>query len=56
MSTKESEKSCLDCGHVPGKCDCLCCCPISKIGCPTCVAPVLAYRGIKKIINKIKNN
>lgn len=46
--------TCKECNHTKGDCDCLCCCSISKIGCPTCIVPVLAYRGIKKLIRKIK--
>ncbi len=42
--------NCKDCGHVKGKCDCLCCCAISKMGCPSCIIPMLCYRGIKKLI------
>jgi len=45
---------CDNCKHENGTCDCLCCCSISKIGCPTCIIPVLAYRGIKKLFRKIK--
>jgi len=44
---------CDNCKHENGACDCLGCCSISKIGCPTCIIPVLAYRGIKKLFRKI---
>lgn len=47
--------NCQECNHPNGSCDCFCCCSISKIGCPTCVVPVLAYRGIKKLIRKAKS-
>jgi len=46
------DMTCKDCNHSKGECDCLCCCSISKIGCPTCVIPVLVYRGIKKLLRK----
>jgi len=46
--------TCEECNHAKGECECLCCCSISKIGCPTCIIPVLVYRGIKKIIRKSK--
>ena len=46
--------TCQNCNHVKGECECWCCCPISAIGCPTCIIPVLTYRGIKKLIGKSK--
>jgi hypothetical protein len=46
--------TCEECNHTKGECECLCCCSISKIGCSTCIIPVLVYRGIKKIIRKSK--
>lgn len=45
---------CEECKHQKDKCDCLCCCSISKIGCPSCILPVLAYRQVKKLIRKMK--
>ncbi len=54
MNTEKNEIKCADCGHNKGKCECLCCCPISKIGCLTCIGPVLAYRGIKKLLRKVR--
>ena len=54
LSPKVKDMICDDCNHSKGDCDCLCCCSIAKIGCPTCIVPVLAYRGIKKLIRKIK--
>lgn len=44
--------TCNECNHAKGECECLCCCSISKIGCPTCIIPVLVYRGIKKLIRR----
>ena len=55
MNKKENLNTCNDCHHIKGDCNCLCCCSILKIGCPTCMVPVLAYRGIKKLIRKAKN-
>ena len=46
------DMTCKDGNHPKGKCDCLCCCSISKIGCPTCIVPVLVYRGIKKLLGR----
>jgi len=43
-----------DCNHEKNQCDCMCCCSISKIGCPSCIVPVLCYRQIKKLARKIK--
>ena len=54
LNLETKDMTCKDCNHSKGDCDCLCCCSISKIGCPTCVVPVLAYRGIKKLIRKMK--
>ena len=48
--------NCQECNHEKGKCDCYCCCPISEIGCPYCIIPVLGYRQVKKILRTIKNN
>ena len=45
---------CQECNHEKGKCECLCCCSISKIGCVYCILPVLGYRQIKKILRKRK--
>jgi len=42
--------NCPECNHEKGKCECLCCCSISKIGCVYCILPVLGYRQIKKIL------
>ncbi len=47
---------CKECNHSKGDCDCLCCGSINKIGCPTCIIPVLAHRGIKKLIQKYKTD
>lgn len=55
MSKEENLNTCDDCDHVKGDCNCLCCCSLLKIGCPTCIVPVLAYRGIKRLIRKAKN-
>jgi len=46
--------NCPECNHEKGKCECLCCCSISKIGCVYCILPVLGYRQIKKILRKRK--
>ncbi len=54
MNIEKNEIKCADCGHNKGKCECLCCCPISKIGCPSCIGPVLVYRGIKKLLRKVR--
>ena len=51
---KENSIQCVDCKHIKGNCDCYCCCSISKIGCPSCIGPVLAYRGIRKLIHKLR--
>ena len=48
--------TCKECKHSKDECECRCCCSISKIGCPTCIIPVLAYRGIKKLIRKYKTD
>ncbi len=45
---------CEECKHEKGKCECFCCCSISKIGCPYCIPPVLVYRNLKKIVRKIR--
>jgi len=42
--------NCQECNHEKGKCQCLCCCSISQIGCIYCILPVLGFRKIKKII------
>jgi len=47
--------TCQECNHEKGKCECLCCCSISQIGCVYCILPVLGYRQIKKILRKTKN-
>jgi len=47
--------NCPECNHEKGKCECLCCCSISKIGCVYCILPVLGYRQIKKILRKREN-
>ena len=39
---------CQECNHDKGKCECLCCCSISKIGCVYCILPVIGHRQIKK--------
>ena len=46
--------NCPECDHEKGKCDCLCCCSISQIGCMYCILPVLGYRQVKKILRKRK--
>ncbi len=51
---KENSKQCVVCKHGKGDCDCYCCCSISKIGCPSCIGPVLAYRGIIKLIHIVR--
>ena len=47
---------CQECNHEKGKCQCLCCCSISQIGCVYCIIPVLGHRQIKKILRKWKNS
>ena len=47
--------NCQECNHEKGKCDCICCCSISKIGCVFCILPVLGYRQVKKILRKKKS-
>ena len=46
--------NCQECNHEKDKCECLCCCSISNIGCVYCILPVLGYRQIKKILKKRK--
>jgi len=46
--------SCQECKHEKGKCNCLCCCSLSKVGCPMCIPAVLGYRQVKKIIRKLQ--
>ena len=48
--------NCPECNHEKGKCECLCCCSISKIGCVYCILPVLGYRQIKKILRNRKKS
>ena len=48
--------NCPECNHEKGKCECLCCCSISQIGCVYCILPVLGIRQIKKFIRKRKTN
>ena len=48
--------NCPECKHEKGKCECLCCCSISQIGCIYCILPVLGIRQIKKILRKQKSN
>lgn len=43
---------CQECNHEKEKCECLCCCSISQIGCMYCILPVLGYRQIKKNFEK----
>jgi hypothetical protein len=43
---------CQECNHEKEKCECLCCCSISQIGCMYCILPVLGYRQILKNIEK----
>ncbi len=45
---------CRECSHEKGKCECLCCCSMSKIGCAFCIPVVLSYRGIKKMKRKFE--
>ena len=49
-----SAMSCQECKHEKGKCNCLCCCSLSQVGCPMCIPAVLGYRQVKKIIRKMK--
>lgn len=55
MISRDKRKiKCADCSHIKGECDCMCCCPISKMGCPSCIVVVLGYRQVKKLIRKVK--
>ena len=43
QNPRVKDMTCKECNHNNGECECLCCCSIARIGCPTCVVPVLAY-------------
>ena len=54
MENKKNESRCFHCNHTKGQCTCLCCCSIKDMGCASCILPLVCYKAILALLDKIR--